>query len=314
MAQGMPDGPYRMVTRSDFDGLVSAMLLRERGLIGEVKFVHPKDVQDGIILIGESDITTNLPFKQGVYLAFDHHVSETLRNDHPPDNYVNRPDAPSTARVIFDYYGGASAFPNVPIDILEAVDKCDSGRLHEADIVHPDGWVLLNFVMDARTGLGRFKDFRVSNYQLMLDLIDHCRRMSVEEILALPDVKERVDLYRDHEVAFRDQLKRCTTIHRNLGIIDLRFEDLIFCGNRFMVYALHPEITISMHVIWGLNRLNTVYAVGKSVLDRSSGINIGALMLRYGGGGHRNAGSCQVENDEAETIQRDLVAALIGDA
>jgi nanoRNase/pAp phosphatase (c-di-AMP/oligoRNAs hydrolase) len=295
----MSDNKFRLITRSDFDGLVCAVLLKELDMVDEIKFVHPKDMQDGTILVSDRDISTNLPYVKGVHLAFDHHLSET--------------DAPSAARVVYDYYGGKKAFANISDEMMVAVDKSDSAQFNEDEILNPTGWVLLNFIMDARTGLGRYRDFRVSNYQLMMELIDYCRDHTTEEILELPDVKERTDLYNEHQDKAKGQIKKCSTIYENLAVLDLREEEIIYAGNRFLIYALFPDINISMHAIWGLNRLNTVFAVGKSILNRSSNTNIGDLMLQYGGGGHLNAGTCQVDNDESERVEQELIDAIISD-
>ena len=304
---------YRLITRSDFDGLVCAVLLKHLELIDEIKFVHPKDMQDGKIEVNAQDLTTNLPYVPGVHLAFDHHLSETKRNTGDRPNHIIDPDAPSAARVVYDYYGGAKAFPAEWNDMMAAVDKGDSARFNRDEILHPQKWDLLNFLMDARTGLGRFREFRISNYNLMMDLIDYCRNHSIDQIMLLPDVKERVDLYVEHEPQFTEQLKRCTTVHGNLAVLDLRREDMIYAGNRFMIYALFPETNISIHVLWGLKNQNTVFATGKSILNRTSKTNIGDLMLSYGGGGHENAGTCQVENDRAEAVLKELVAKINAD-
>jgi len=304
---------FRLVTRSDFDGLVCAVLLKEMNLIEDIKFVHPKDMQDGTILISDTDITTNLPYVPGVHLAFDHHASEMVRLDDIPANHVIDPEAPSAARVVYDYYGGRVEFKTISTEMMEAVDKADSAQFNEGEVLDPDGWTLLNFIMDSRTGLGRFKDFRISNYQLMMELIDYCRDHSIEDILQLPDVKERVDLYLEHSAKAKDQIERCTTVHGNLAILDLRKEDTIFATNRFMIYAMYPDTNISIHAIWGLNKLNTVFAVGKSILNRTSKTNIGELMLEYGGGGHANAGTCQIDNDDAERVQGELIARITSD-
>ncbi|MDP1898104.1 MAG: exopolyphosphatase, partial [Sulfurimicrobium sp.] len=181
------------------------------------------------------------------------------------------------------------------------------------DILHPKGWELLNFLMDSRTGLGRFRDFRISNYNLMMDLIDYCKNHTIDQIMALPDVKERVDLFFDHEEKFKDQLKRCATVYGNLVVLDLRNEEIIYAGNRFMIYALFPEANISIHVLWGLKNQNTVFATGKSILDRSSKTNVGDLMLQYGGGGHQAAGTCQVDNDKAAAVLKELIARINAD-
>jgi nanoRNase/pAp phosphatase (c-di-AMP/oligoRNAs hydrolase) len=303
---------YRLVTRSDFDGLVCAVLLKHLGMIDDIRFVHPKDMQDGVIEISDRDITTNLPYVDGVHLAFDHHLSETLRVGEKP-NHVLDPEAPSASRVVYNYYGGHAEFGDQFNDIMAAVDQADSARFSRAEILNPTGWPLLNFIMDSRTGLGRFREFTVSNYQLMMDLIDYCLDHKVDQILALPDVKERVDLYVEHEEKFKDQIRRCSTVHKNLLVIDLRKEDPIFVGNRFMPYALFPDTNISIHVMWGVKKQNTVFAIGKSILNRTSKTNIGTLALQYGGGGHAAAGTCQVDNDKAESTLKELIAKITAD-
>ena len=304
---------FRLITRSDFDGLVCAVLLKELDMIDDIKFVHPKDMQDGTILVSERDISTNLPYVPGIHLAFDHHLSETLRMEDKPDNHIINPDAPSAARVVYEYYGGKEGFPNVADDMMEAVDKGDAAQFNKDEVLDPQGWDLMNFLMDARTGLGRFREFRVSNYQLMMDLIDYCRGHSIAEILELPDVRERVELYNEHREKQIEQIKRCSTVHGNLVVLDLREEETIFAGNRFMIYALYPETNISIHVMWGMQKMNTVFATGKSILNRTSNTNVGELMLKYGGGGHLNAGTCQVENDEAEKVLGELVEQINAD-
>ena len=221
------------------------------------------------------------------------------------------PDAASAARVVYDYFGGAATFPNVSLEMMEAVDRADAAQLTIDDILDPQGWILLSFLMDPRTGLGRFRDFRISNYQLMMQLIDSCLNLSIEEILASPDVAERVALYREHNDAAVEQIRRCSIVHDRVVVLDLRDEEIIHPANRFLVYALHPECTVSIHVLWGLRQQNTVFAVGRSILDRSSRVDIGALMLAHGGGGHEAAGTCQIDNDRAEAILDELVQTII---
>ena len=300
---------FRLVTRSDMDGLVCAILLNELNLIDDIKFVHPKDMQDGKIEISDRDITTNLPYVPGAHLAFDHHFSETLRNE-KRENHIIDPDAPSAARVVFDYYGGKARFPAIGDAMMAVVDKADAARFSREDILEPKGWELLSFLMDARTGLGRFHDFRVSNYQLMMDLIAYCRNHGIDEILRLPDVKERVDIYFEHAPKAKEQIRRCSAVRGNLVVLDLRGEETIWATNRFTIYALFPETNISIHVLWGLRQQNTVFAVGKSIIKRDSKTNIGLLMLEYGGGGHENAGTCQIDNDKAETVLAELIARI----
>jgi nanoRNase/pAp phosphatase (c-di-AMP/oligoRNAs hydrolase) len=301
---------YRLVTRSDFDGLVCAMLLKERGMLDDIKFVHPKDMQDGKVEVTDRDITTNVPYVKGVHLAFDHHLSETVRVAEKPANHIINPKADSAARVVYDHYGGAAAFPRIREEMMVAVDKADAARFSRDEILKPNGWVLLNYLMDPRTGLGRFREFRISNYQLMMQLIDQCLEMPIEQVLQTPDVKERTDLYFDHETKAREQIQKNATVHGNLVVLDLRKEDPIYAANRFLIYALYPQCNISIHVLWGLKQQNTVFATGKSILDRGSKTVVGELMLKYGGGGHAAAGTCQIENDKAEGVLKELIAQI----
>jgi nanoRNase/pAp phosphatase (c-di-AMP/oligoRNAs hydrolase) len=303
---------FRLVTRSDFDGLICAVLLKDLGLIDDIQFVHPKDMQDGKIEITDRDITTNLPYVKGVHLAFDHHLSETIRNE-KNDNHIIDPDAPSAARVVYDYYGGDSRFPARWQEMMDAVDKGDSAQFTTDEILNPQGWVLMNFLMDARTGLGRFKEFTVSNYQLMMALIDYCRDHSIEDILKLPDVQERVNLFKDHEVAAKEQIKRCTKVYSNLAVLDLRNEETIYAVNRFMIYALFPNCNISIHVMWGLKQQNTVFAIGKSIINRTSKTNVGELCLSYNGGGHLNAGTCQVVTADSDRVLQEIIQKINAD-
>jgi nanoRNase/pAp phosphatase (c-di-AMP/oligoRNAs hydrolase) len=310
-----PAGKYRLITRSDMDGLVCGTLLKELDLIDRIDFVHPKDMQDGKIAAGASDISTNLPYVPGIYAAFDHHESEAKRVGGDPANHIIDTRAPSAARVVYDYFGGKSTFANISDDMMAAVDKADAARFSRQDVLDATGWELLSFLMDARTGLGRFRDFRISNYQLMMMLIDACRQhASIEEILALPDVAERVDLYKAHQTLSRDQIKRCTRVEKPLAVLDLRGEETIYASNRFMVYALFPQANISCHVMWGREKQNTVLAFGKSIFDRSNRTNIGELMLEFGGGGHAAAGTCQIANDRAESALAALTERIAKEA
>lgn len=304
---------YRLVTRSDFDGLVCAVLLKELGMLSEIKFVHPKDMQDGKIEVSAKDITTNVPYVPGVHMAFDHHLSETHRVKDRPANHIIDPNAPSAARVVYNHFGGKEKFPRISEIMMAEVDKADAARFTREEILKPTGWVLLNYLMDPRTGLGRFREFRISNYQLMMDLIDACLELPIEKILALPDVKERVDLYVSHQAEAQDQILCCSTVHKNLVVLDLRSQEVIHPSNRFLIYALFPKTNISMHVMWGLKKQNVVFAMGKSILDRSSKTNIGELALKYGGGGHEAAGTCQIDTDKAEQVQKELIEKITAD-
>jgi nanoRNase/pAp phosphatase (c-di-AMP/oligoRNAs hydrolase) len=297
---------YRLLTRSDFDGLVCAVLMKHIGLIEEIRFVHPRDMQEGLIEVSDEDITANLPYVEGVHLAFDHHYSERLRVGYRP-NHIIDPDAPSAARVVYEYYGGDASFAAIPKDMMEAVDKGDSAQFTREEVLNPTGWILLNFIMDARTGLGRFKNFRISNYQLMLNLIDYCTEHTIDEILEIADVKERVRVYEEHKEPFKRQIRQASVRIENVLKCDMRPFDTIYAGNRFVKFALFPQANIAVQVMWGFQKQNTVISLGKSIFDRSSPVNIGSLMMEYGGGGHEGAGTCQVSNERADEVVEEII-------
>jgi len=313
MKDTMKATKFRLVTRSDFDGLVCAVLLKHLEMVDDILFVHPKDMQDGKVQINDRDITTNLPYVDGVHLAFDHHLSETIRNQDQKDNHIIDPKAQSAARVVYEYYGGANRFPERWNNMMLAVDKADAAQYSLDEILNPSDWTLLNYLMDPRTGLGRFRNFRISNYNLMMDLIDACKDQDILEIMKMPDVQERVELYTEQAELFKAQVQRCAKVYDNLITLDLRHEETIFAGNRFMIYALYPQCNISIHILWGLKQQNTVFAIGKSIVNRTSKTNVGELCLSYGGGGHEKAGTCQIENEKAETILLELIQKINAD-
>ena len=299
----------RLLTRSDFDGLVCAVLLKEAGIIDSYKFVHPKDVQDGKVEATENDVLANIPYIPGCGLWFDHHMSEDERLKFMYDFKGESRWEKSCARVIYDYYGGAEKFPGIE-EMMIAVDKTDSGDLTVDEVLNPQGWILLSFMMDPRTGLGRYKDYRISNYQLMEELIEMCRTMKIEEILKNPDVQERVLRYNQQEALYKQMIQANSRIDGKVLIIDLRNEDEIVTGNRFVEYSLYPDVVTSVRILWGLNKQNTVFAVGHSIINRGSRVNVGSLMLKNGGGGHFQVGTCQVDNERVEEALQEVVTAL----
>ncbi|WP_127585900.1 exopolyphosphatase [Paenibacillus koleovorans] len=299
----------RLITRSDFDGLVCAMLFRKLGMIEEMKFVHPKDVQDGLVEVTANDILANLPYAPGCGLWFDHHSSELQRMGEKVEFEGETRVAPSAARVVYDYYGGREKFGDID-EIMAGVDKADSAQFSAEDILNPQGWDLLSFLMDSRTGLGRFHDYRISNYQLMEQLVSHIGDKNAEEILSLPDVQERVKRYHELNEPYVAMLKQYTRVEGNVILTDLRGVETIYPGNRFMIYALYPEQNISIWLVEGKGKANCVFACGHSIINRTSGVDVGALMLQYGGGGHKPAGTCQVPYADAERVLGELVEAM----
>lgn len=306
----------RLVTRSDFDGLACAVLLVEAGVVDSYKFVHPKDVQDGKVEVTKDDVLTNIPYVPGCGLWFDHHSSEEerlkLKDEFKYEGESRR--APSCARVVYDYYGGAEKFSRLDeTGLMAAVDKSDSADFTKEEILDPKGWVLLSFVMDARTGLGRYRDYRISNYNLMEDMIQYCRTKTADQILEIDDVKERVKRYFEQEEAYEKMIKDNARVDGNVLIINLLDVPEIVSGNRFKEYVLYPEINVSVRVIWGRGKQNVVFTVGHSIVNRTSKTNVGSLMLEYGGGGHDVVGTCQVAEPGWEKNLGEIVGRMKAD-
>ena len=302
----------RLVTRSDFDGLVCAVLLVEKGIVDDYNFVHPKDLQDGKIEITSNDVLANVPYVEGCGLWFDHHSSEKGRvgSEHLEFDGKTK-HAASAAQIIWEYYGGEEGFGSHFLPMMAGVNKIDSGQLTAEEILEPEEWVLLAFIMDARTGLGRFQDYRISNYQLMMDMVQYCRTMGAAEIIEIEDVQERITRYFDQQDSFVKMISDCSQIIENVIITDLTNQETIYAGNRFLVYAIYPDQNVEVRVMWGRAKKNVVFACGHSILNRTCQTNVGELMLQYGGGGHSKVGTCQVSIESWKESLDEIGAILV---
>jgi len=299
----------RLFTRSDFDGLACGALLSYLGLIDDWKFVHPKDIQDGLVEATDNDILANIPYIPGCKLWFDHHSSESERLGNSTYFEGVSRHAPSCARVVYDYYGGDAKLGKFS-EMIHFVDKVDSGNLSSDEILDPKGWVLLGFIMDPRTGLGRFRNFTISNYDLMMTLSKACAEKTIYEILEMQDVKERLDLYYQQKDLFITMIKEHASVDQNVVKVDLRNVETIYAGNRFIIYTLFPEQNISVWIVDGRNKSNVAITVGHSITNRSSSVDVGSMLLFYGGGGHKQVGTCQVTYDDAEKVISEIMTKV----
>ena len=297
-----------LITRSDFDGLACGAILKEAGIINSFTFVHPKDLQDGIIPVTENDVLANVPYVPGCGLWFDHHSSEESRLESAFYKGESRLEK-SAARIIYEYYGGKEKLPHFE-EMVDMVDRVDSGDLNMNDILNPQGWILLGFIMDPRTGLGRFQDYTISNYSLMKDLIDECRVKKIDQILDNPNVKERLERYWEQDGLFREMIKAYTQLHGNVIVTDLRNVSPIYSGNRFLIYAIYPEQNISIWIVDGRGKKNAAVAIGHSILNRTSNTDVGALCLKNNGGGHKQVGTCQMLYDDCDRIVKECIEQM----
>jgi len=298
-----------LFTRSDFDGLACAVLFKEMGIIDNWRFVHPKDLQDGTTKVTSNDILANVPYVPGCGMWFDHHTSELERHGLPSDFKGSWQKLDSAARVVYEYYKDQYDLSRFD-EMLEYVDRVDSGKLTIDDVLNPENWVMLGFLSDPRTGLGRFHNFSISNYSLMQDMVDYCRTMPIQDILQLPDVKERVAMYHEQTALFKEMARNHTKINGNVIVTDLRGVEPIHVSNRFMIYSLYLEQNISMWIVDGRSMGNCPIAVGYSVLNRTATVDVGSIMLQYGGGGHKQVGTCQVSYEDADRVIAELQEKL----
>ena len=308
----MPENKHRLITRADFDGVVCGALFNELEMIDDIAFAEPNDMQQGRVPVSDKDISTNLPFVDGIHLCFDHHRSE-LERVGKKENLIIDADAPSAARVVYRHFGGKEGFPDISEELLDAVDQADSAQYTGEDILTPEKWTLLNFIVDPRTGLEAVAGFSIAHNAFLYDLMTYCRHNPIDEILGLPDVQERVYAYMYQKEFAELQLVRCSTVHGNLVVADLREEDPVYVCNRFLIYALNPECNISMHLSRGVEEGKTSISVGKSILDRSSKTDIGSLLLEYGGGGHSAAGGCRVDDSKSDEVVAQLIERITAD-
>lgn len=296
---------YRLVTKGDFDGMVSGVLLKHRRLIAKAAFVHPREIESGRFAITGDDVTAGLPYRESAHLAFDHYRPAGLPAS--VKNLVTDTGAHSASRVIFGHYG-ADRFFGTHAEMVEAVDRHNSALISSDDILYPTGWTLLGFLIDNRTGLQDYGKHRLTHDELMNHLISEAGTRSVWEILDLPDVEERLNLYFACVEDCKSQILRRSSVHANLVVTDIRGEKTVYPGNKFLTYALFPECDVSLHVSHA--GALTLFSAGKSVLDRNCRLDIGVIMKKFGGGGHPGAGACRVEEHLAEETLSRLIKEL----
>lgn len=303
----------RLVTRSDFDGSVCAAILQELGLVDEILYIHPKDLQDNKVEVSKNDIIANVPYVEGCGLWFDHHSSEQQRLGMEGKFKGASELLPSAAEVIYNYYKDNAVYAEKLKkfrELIRIVGIADSARFSRDDILNPQGWVMLSFLADPRTGLGYKRNFRISNFELMKQLPGLLRSKTVEEILALPDFQERVCVYSEEMQKYKVLLRQLTRIEGDAIVIDFRGIEDIPVGNRFMEYVLYPEANISLRLVDGRKQTITMISIGHSIFNRTSRVDVGSLARKYGGGGHREVGTCQVRPHEADHVLKELLQLI----
>ncbi len=297
---------FRLITYGDFDGLVCYILLSKLDLISEVMFINPLEVKLGDIIPNNRDIFANLPYIPGVFMSFDRHNQGIKKQER---NFIIEYEAHSVARVIANYFNLEEKFPFVFNNLLDHLDTTNEALLTTDDILNPKDWVLLSFILDPLTGLNRFHDFSKSHEQTLRDLAQNFEKLSIEQILSLPDIVERIHIYKTYQDHFIKQIKRCSTTYKHLVVVDLSHEDIIYPGNPFMVYALYPEADISMII---QNSGDTSdFEIGASIINLNNSLDIGAMLRSMGGSGHKKEGKIKCAQSDKNNLKMKLIESIL---
>src|SRR5437867_1348493 len=296
----------RLVTRGDLDGLTSAVIITIKEPIDEILLIHPQDITDRRVEIRGDDILANVPYDPRCGKWFDHHLL-TASNQSPPKHFDGKHGLTlSAARLVYEYY--TERYPN-DADLLrlaklvDETDRLDGARLTPDDVEKPRDYILLGYTIDSRTGLGSFDDY-------FKKLVDWIKTMPIEEVLRQPEVRERVERIFSEQEQFRRLLQRNSFRLNNVVVTDLREIEHLPAGNRFLVYSLFPDANVSLRVHWGPSHESVVAAVGHSIFNRTCNTSVGDLMSKYGGGGHRGAGTCILPLDKAAEVIEEILFEL----
>ena len=301
---------YRLITRAEFDGIVCGAIFKRLGLVDDILFAHPKEVQDKLITVGPQDILANLPFAEGAHMVFSHRARRSNTDAHR--NYITDVTAPSSTRVVYQHYSGDARLSGLPTGLLEAVDNVNSGKLSRDDISDPKGWILLGFLLDARTGMGRFK-LNQPYTETLYETIDMLNVKGLDAILTSPNIAQMAALYREHQPLAKQQIEQCVRLHDNVLVLNLLDQKLAYTVNRFMMYMMYPQCNLSIHVLRGTKSGSVILACGRSVFNRTGERSIGKVLAEFGGGGHHSAGTCQVPIVDCDAVLARLIEYFRGD-
>ena len=286
----------RLVTRGDLDGLTCAVLLSVNEAVDGIALIHPQDITDGRAHIRETDIIANLPYHPDCALWFDHHLHTATANVPPESFRGSFGQAPSAARLVYEFYGGSALMPQFE-ELVRETDRLDSADLTPDDVITPSGYIQLGFTIDGRTGMGTFEKY-------FLHLVGLLKSGTpIDQVLEEPAVRKRCDILESESRRFCEELRNHSRVEGNVVITDFRDLDHVPIGNRFLVYALFPEVNVSVRIHWGPNRTFPMALIGHSIFNRSCKTNVGDLAARYGGGGHRGAGSVPLMDEPEQQIR-----------
>jgi hypothetical protein len=293
----------RLVTRGNLDGLTCAVLIDHAERLDGIELIHPQDITDDKFEVQPGDILANLPYHPACLKWFDHH-SATRTYEKPPTVFDGKYGlAPSTARLVYDYYLHDSPGFKLYDELVAETDRYDGASLTLEDVTQPERYVLLGFTMDPRTGLGGFKDY-------FMQVLDTFREDTIDEVLALPEVLERSRRIAQEHEHFVTTMREHSRLETNVIVTDLRDVKDLPAGNRFLIYTLFPGANVSLRIAWGPKKEFLVATVGHSIFNRTCPVHVGGLMSKFGGGGHKGAGATPLRRDDANELIQELIDKL----
>jgi hypothetical protein len=293
----------RLVTRPDLDGLTCAVILSHCETVDSFEFVHPQQIRDRQVDVGKDDILANVPYHPSCGMWFDNHLLTDSESTPPQDFRGRYGQAPSAAHLVYEHYAPGHPELSRYEELVRETDRLDSAQLDMNDVLSPEGWTLLGFTLDPKSGLGDVKEY-------FLDLLPAVRTKPIQEVLDLPSVRERARRLREQDRRFREVAVAHSRLDEAVVVTDFRSVDPLPVGNRFLIYTVFPEATVSLRIQRGRAPETISVSVGRSIFNRASRANIGILMSLYGGGGQPGAGACVLPADTADAKIAEIVTAL----
>ncbi len=293
----------RLVTRGNLDGLTCAVLLDQAEPVDRIELIHPQDITDDKFQVEPSDILANVPYHPNCAKWFDHH-SHTRTYERPPTQFQGRYGlAPSTARLVYDYYLWDNPGFNAYEELVRETDRYDGAGLTRQDVLDPQDYILLGFTLDPRTGLGPFQEYFMSLFEVLRD-------GTIEDVMALEELQARKRRMEEGREPYLAATRKYSRMVGQVLVTDLRDAGPLPAGNRFLVYTHYPDANVWLRIAWGPKREFLVATVGHSIFNRTCPVHVGGLLAKYGGGGHRGAGATPIGIENAATIIDELIQRL----
>jgi len=229
---------------------------------------------------------------------FDHHLSNRLvAADFRGSWWI----APSAARVIYEYYGHDEALAGFD-ELVVLTDRIDSAALTVAEVRKPEGIILISMTVEGK---------RLQDEPYWLHLIDLLKMNDADRLLKDGEVARRCEEFLALNREWGEVLNLYSDMLDNILVTDFRKVFHGEHGNRFLPFALFPKCNVWVKVFDHPNDPARVQiSVGHSIFNKTCSVPVGELMARYGGGGHKGAGTCRPLREDADKVMTEVIDAL----